>query len=55
MNGVAHTVVGVLPANFYFQGANYNRAKDVFIPVGQFTDPFFQVATCTKGRVRLAV
>jgi predicted permease len=49
MNGVAHTVVGVLPANFYFQGANYDRAKDVFIPAGQFTDPFFQHRDVHEG------
>jgi predicted permease len=49
MNGVAYTVVGVLPANFYFQGANYDRAKDVFIPVGQFTDPFFQDRDVHEG------
>jgi predicted permease len=49
MNGVAYTVVGVLPANFYFQGANYDRPKDVFIPVGQFTDPFFQDREVHEG------
>src|SRR6266851_3068839 len=49
MNGVAYTVVGVLPANFYFQGANYDRAKDVFIPVGQFTDPPFQDRDVHEG------
>jgi predicted permease len=49
MNGVVHTVVGVLPANFYFQGANYDRAKDVFIPVGQFTDPSFQDRDVHEG------
>src|SRR5216683_518198 len=49
MNGVAYTVIGVLPANFYFQGANYDRAKDVFIPVGQFTDPSFQERDVHEG------
>jgi predicted permease len=49
MNGVAYTVVGVLPANFYFQGANYDRAKDVFIPVGQFTDQLFQDRDVHEG------
>jgi len=49
MNGGAYTVVGVLPANFYFQGANYDRAKDVFIPAGQFTDPFFQDRDVHEG------
>ncbi len=49
MNGVAYTVVGVLPANFYFQDANYDRAKNVFIPVGQFTDPSFQERDVHEG------
>jgi predicted permease len=49
MNGVAYTVVGVLPADFYFQGANYDRPKDVFIPVGQFADPFFQDRDVHEG------
>ena len=49
MNGEDYTVVGVLPANFYFQGANYDRAKDVFIPIGQFTDPFFQDRDIHEG------
>ena len=49
MNGGAYTVVGVLPANFYFQGANYDRAKDVFIPAGQFTDPLFQDRDVHEG------
>jgi len=35
MNGVAYTVVGVLPANFYFQGANMIEPRMSFIPVGQ--------------------
>jgi predicted permease len=49
MNGAGYTVIGVLPANFYFQGTNYGRAKDVFIPIGQFTDPFFQDRDMHEG------
>jgi predicted permease len=49
MNGAGYTVVAVLPANFYFQGTNYDRAKDVFIPIGQFTDPFFQDRDVHEG------
>ena len=49
MNGAGYTVIGVLPANFYFQGTNYDRAKDVFIPIGQFTDPFFQDRDVHEG------
>jgi len=40
LNGTPYTVVGILPANFYFTGDNF-RLSDVYVPIGQWTDPTF--------------
>lgn len=40
MNGTAYTVLGVIPANFYFTGSNF-RLSDVYVPLGQWTDSTF--------------
>lgn len=40
LNGTAYTVIGVIPANFYFTGNNF-RLSDVYVPLGQWTDPTF--------------
>jgi predicted permease len=42
MNGNDYTVIGVMPASFHLQINNFDSAKDVFIPLGQFRDPLFQ-------------
>jgi predicted permease len=40
LNGTAYTVVGVLPAGFYFRG-NYFSNSPIYIPLGQWTDKTF--------------
>jgi putative ABC transport system permease protein len=40
LNGVAYTVVGVIPADFYYNGGNFHRS-DIFVPIGQWNDPAF--------------
>ena len=40
LNGTSYTVLGIIPANFYFSGNNF-RLSDVYIPLGQWTDPTF--------------
>lgn len=40
LNGTPYTVVGIIPANFYFRGNNF-RLSDVYVPLGQWTDPTF--------------
>jgi predicted permease len=42
MNGKDYTVIGVIPASFHLQTNNFDTAKDVYIPLGQFSDPSFQ-------------
>ena len=38
LNGVTYTVVGIVPADFSF----YGQQRDVYVPVGQWTDPSFR-------------
>ncbi len=40
LNGVAYTVVGIIPTDFYFVGSNF-RLSAVYVPLGQWTDPTF--------------
>lgn len=40
LNGTAYTVIGVIPASFYFTGNNF-RLSDVYVPLGQWTDSTF--------------
>lgn len=40
LNGTAYTVIGVVPAGFYFSGNNF-RLSDVYVPLGQWTDATF--------------
>jgi putative ABC transport system permease protein len=40
LNGTAYTVIGVLPANFYFRG-NYFSGSSIYVPLGQWTDKTF--------------
>ena len=41
LNGTAYTVIGVLPANFYYTGNNFGRVPEIFLPLGQWTDKTF--------------
>jgi predicted permease len=40
LNGTPYTVVGVIPANFFFMGDNF-RLSDAYTPIGRWTDPTF--------------
>ena len=40
LNGTPYTVVGIIPANFFFMGSNF-RLSDAYVPIGQWTDPTF--------------
>jgi len=41
MNGDSYTVIGVVPATFHLEPTNFERIKDVYIPIGQNKDPLF--------------
>jgi predicted permease len=40
LNGMAYTIVGVVPSQVYYPGGNFQRS-DVYIPIGQWNDPIF--------------
>ncbi len=42
LNGVAYTIVGVIPADFHYSGSNFQRSSDVYVPIGQWNDPTFR-------------
>ena len=41
LNGTAYTIVGVIPADFYYSGGNFQRS-DVYVPIGQWNEPTFR-------------
>jgi predicted permease len=61
LSGVAYTVVGVIPSNFYYSGNNFQpNGVDVFVPIGQGNDPLFRdrrtgMGTNAVGRLKPVV
>jgi len=49
MNGNDYTVVGVIPSSFHLHVNNFDGLKDVYVPLGQFTDPFFHHRDVHEG------
>jgi predicted permease len=41
LDGKAYAVVGVVPASFRYQGGNFHRHADVFVPIGQWDNSTF--------------
>ena len=48
LNGTSYTVVGVLPASFFYSGNNFQRA-DVYVPIGSWSDPIFRDRRASMG------
>ena len=42
LNGTLYTIVGVIPASFHYRNENFHEDKDVFVPLGQWSDPLFR-------------
>ena len=42
LNDKLYTVVGVIPATFHYRNINFSEDKDVFVPIGQWSDPMFR-------------
>jgi len=49
LNGVAYTIVGVIPADFQYGGNNFGRNKDVYVPIGQWNEPIFRDRRACMG------
>jgi predicted permease len=54
MDGHDYTVIGVMPASFHLQVNNFDSAKDVYVPLGQFGDPLFQDRGVHEGMDAIA-
>jgi predicted permease len=37
-----YTIVGVVPASFHYHNENFYEDKDVYVPIGQWSDPLFR-------------
>ena len=48
LNDVEYTVVGVIPANFYYSGSNYHPS-DVYVPIGQGDYPTLRDRRLSAG------
>ena len=42
LDGKAYTVVGVVPATFHFAVPSFPARRDVFVPIGQWSNPLLQ-------------
>jgi putative ABC transport system permease protein len=41
LNGTPYIIVGVIPADFHFDSNNNFQRSDVYVPIGQWTNPMF--------------
>ncbi len=41
LNATDYTIIGVIPASFYYGGYNFQRS-DVYVPIGRWNDPTFR-------------
>jgi predicted permease len=42
INGDLYAVTGVIPASFNFQNSNYHSGAELYLPIGQWSDPLFR-------------
>ncbi len=42
LNDSLYTVVGIIPASFHYHNENFSDDKDVYVPIGQWSDPLFR-------------
>ena len=49
LDGKAYTVVGVIPAGFYFAAPSFPERRDIFVPIGQWNNPLLQQRSSGLG------
>ncbi|MDE3136697.1 MAG: ABC transporter permease [Acidobacteriota bacterium] len=49
LNNTDYTIIGVIPAGFRYQSGNFHRDTQVFVPIGQWSDPIFQDRRAAMG------
>ena len=42
LNGTLYGVVGVVPASFHYENNNYDSKAEVYVPLGQWSEPLFR-------------
>jgi predicted permease len=60
LNAKLHTIVGVIPGQFRFESGNFYAQADVYVPIGQWTEPLFwdrrvRMGTDAVGRLKPGV
>ena len=49
LDGEAYTIIGVVPASFHLTLPNFSDDGDVYVPIGQWTHPFFHQRSYALG------
>jgi predicted permease len=49
LDGEGYTIIGVVPANFHLTLPNFNDNRDVFVPIAQWTYPYFRDRSYALG------
>ena len=49
LDGKDYTIIGVIPANFYFRVPSFPEQRDVFVPIGQWNNPLLQQRAAGLG------
>jgi len=49
LNGGLYTIVGVIATNFHYQSDNFQNNSEVYVPIGQWNDPFFRNRGTSMG------
>ncbi len=49
LNGKLYGVAGVIPASFRFENDNFDSKAEVYVPIGQWTEPLFRDRSASMG------
>jgi predicted permease len=49
LNGKLYGVVGVIPASFRFENNNFDSKAEVYVPIGQWSEPLFRDRSASMG------
>ncbi len=49
LDGEGYTIIGVAPSNFHLTLPNFRDDRDVFVPIGQWTHPYFHDRSYALG------
>jgi predicted permease len=49
LDGEGYSIIGVVPANFHLTLPNFNDNRDVFVPIAQWTYPYFRDRSYALG------